>query len=332
MFIVPRFWGKWWYDTNTVLIPDNQTLKILNIGTVPLVHHLTPAALSSDPLADLIWLNTADLLRGFGITRPPWLYGIAAVLARLPAQRFARQLLAFDALVSAAGLPAGGEWMCSQFAPGLRIDGPTPPRHGPLLVVANHPGLLDAAALLAAIGRTDLKIIAIARPLIRALPNTAAAIIPVGATPLSRMAALRCATRHLQQGGAVLTFPAGQIEPDPARDPAAITALAGWSTSLDLFGRLAAGVPVVTAIVSDVQALAALRHPLTRLRRDPAERQWLAAIVQVLWPHLATQPVRVQFGPPLVADANIRSAVLAVARQLMQRIGEEIAVGNALAR
>lgn len=285
------------------------------------VHYQTPVHVSTDPLADLIWLNTADMLRGFGITRPPWLRGIATVLARPPAQRFARQLRTFDELVGRAGLPAGAQWICARFAPGMRIDGPSPPCHGPLLVVANHPGLLDAAALIAAIGRTDLKIIAIARPLIRALPHTAAAIIPVGTTPLSRMAALRSAVRHLQQGGAVLTFPAGQIEPDPARDPAAIAGLAEWSASLDLFGRLATGVPVVTAIVSDVQAPAALRHPLTRLRRDPAERQWLAAIVQVLWPHLATQPVRVQFGPPLLADNHLRPAVLAMARQLMQRAG-----------
>lgn len=286
-----------------------------------LVYYYTPVQISTDPLADLIWLNTADMLRGFGITRPPWLRGIATVLARPPAQRFARQLRTFDELVGRAGLPAGAQWICARFAPGMRIDGPSPPRHGPLLIVANHPGLLDAAALIAAIGRTDLKIIAIARPLIRTLPHTAAAIIPVGTTPLSRMAALRSAVRHLQQGGAVLTFPAGRIEPDPARDPAAVTGLAEWSASLDLFGRLAAGVPVVTAIVSDVQAPAALRHPLTNLRRDPAERQWLAAIVQVLWPHLATQPVRVQFGPPLVADNDLRPAVLAMARQLMQRTG-----------
>lgn len=285
------------------------------------VYYQTPVQISTDPLADLIWLNTADMLRGFGITRPLWLRGIATVLARPPAQRFARQLRTFDELVGRAGLPAGAQWICARFAPGMRIDGPSPPRHGPLLIVANHPGLLDAAALIAAIGRTDLKIIAIARPLIRALPHTAAAIIPVGTTPLSRMAALRSAVRHLQQGGAVLTFPAGRIEPDPARDPTAITGLAEWSASLDLFGRLAAGVPVVTAIVSDVQAPAALRHPLTHLRRDPAERQWLAAIVQVLWPHLATQPVRVQFGPPLVADNDLRPAVLAMARQLMQRTG-----------
>lgn len=300
---------------------DNQTLKSLSMQAVLSVHYQTPVHIPTDPLSDLIWLNTADMLRGFGITHPPWLRGIATVLARPPAQRFARQLQTFDELVGRAGLPAGAQWICARFAPSMRIDGPSPPRHGPLLVVANHPGLLDAAALIAALGRTDLKIMAIARPLIRALPHTATAIIPVGTTASSRMAALRSAVRHLQQGGAVLTFPAGRIEPDPAHDPSAIGELNSWSTSLDFFGRVAAGVPVAVAIVSDVQAPAALRHPLTHLRRNPTERQWLAAIVQVLWPHLATRPVRVQFGPPLVADARLRPAVLVMARQLMQRAG-----------
>ncbi|MGB9739109.1 GNAT family N-acetyltransferase [Chloroflexus sp.] len=274
----------------------------------------------SSALADLMWCNIHDMLRGFGITQPSWIYGIAALVARLPAQRFAEQLLVFDELVGKAGLPTGSRWICSQFAPGLRIDGPQPPRTGPLLVVANHPGLLDAAALIAALGRTDLKIIAIARPLLRALSNTAAAIIPVGTTPTGRMTTLRMAIRHLQQGGAVLTFPAGRIEPDPARDPTAIMGLAEWSTSLDLFGRLSPDIPVVTAIVSDVQAPAALHHPLTHLRREPLERRWLAAILQVLWPHLATNPVRIRWGPPLVANTSLRSTVQVVAEQLIRQV------------
>lgn len=269
----------------------------------------------SSALADLTWLNTADMLRGFGISKPPWLYGLATVLAHPPALRFARQLLTFDALVGQAELPAGCAWICSLFAPGLDIVGPQPPAQGPLLIVANHPGLLDAAALITALNRNDLKIIAIARPLLRILPNTAAAIIPIGTTPQNRMNALRTALRHLQQGGAVLTFPAGRIEPDPAYDDTASASLEDWSTSLDLFGRIAGGVPVVTAIVSNVLAEAALHHPLTLLHRNPDDRRWLAAILQVLWPHLATTPVRIQFSTPCRADHQMRATVLRTARQ-----------------
>jgi len=279
---------------------------------------LTPPATSS-ALADLIWLNTADMLRGFGISRPPWLHGLATILARPAARRFARQLLTFDALVGTSGLPTASAWICSHFAPGLDILGYPPPNTGPLLVVANHPGLLDAAALMTTLNRSDLKVIAIARPLLRALPHTRATIIPVGTTVQHRMNAVRHAMRHLQQGGAILTFPAGRIEPDPAHDLTAIASLTAWSASLDLFGRIAIGLPVVTAIVSHVQAPAALHHPLTRLRRNPAGRQWLAAILQVLWPHLATTPVQVRFSPLLHADHDLRTNVQFWAKILMQQ-------------
>jgi len=278
---------------------------------------LTPPATSS-ALADLIWLNTADMLRGFGISRPPWLHGLATILARPAARRFARQLLTFDALVGTSGLPTASAWICSHFAPGLDILGYPPPNTGPLLVVANHPGLLDAAALMTTLNRSDLKVIAIARPLLRALPHTRATIIPVGTTVQHRMNAVRHAMRHLQQGGAILTFPAGRIEPDPAHDLTAIASLTAWSASLDLFGRIAIGLPVVTAIVSHVQAPAALHHPLTRLRRNPADRQWLAAILQVLWPHLATTPVQIRFSPLLHADHNLRTKVQFWAKTFIQ--------------
>jgi 1-acyl-sn-glycerol-3-phosphate acyltransferase len=259
------------------------------------------------------------MLRGFGISRPPWLHGLATILARPAARRFARQLLTFDALVGTSGLPTASAWICSHFAPGLDILGYPPPNTGPLLVVANHPGLLDAAALMTTLNRSDLKVIAIARPLLRALPHTRATIIPVGTTVQHRMNAVRHAMRHLQQGGAILTFPAGRIEPDPAHDLTAIASLTAWSASLDLFGRIAIGLPVVTAIVSHVQAPAALHHPLTRLRRNPADRQWLAAILQVLWPHLATTPVQVRFSPLLHADHDLRTNVQFWAKILMQQ-------------
>ncbi|MBO9310793.1 MAG: 1-acyl-sn-glycerol-3-phosphate acyltransferase [Chloroflexus sp.] len=265
-----------------------------------------------------MWLNTADMLRGFGISRPPWLHGLATILARPAARRFARQLLTFDALVGTSGLPTASAWICSHFAPGLDILGYPPPNTGPLLVVANHPGLLDAAALMTTLNRSDLKVIAIARPLLRALPHTRATIIPVGTTVQHRMNAVRHAMRHLQQGGAILTFPAGRIEPDPAHDLTAIASLTAWSASLDLFGRIAIGLPVVTAIVSHVQAPAALHHPLTRLRRNPADRQWLAAILQVLWPHLATTPVQIRFSPLLHADHNLRTKVQFWAKTFIQ--------------
>jgi 1-acyl-sn-glycerol-3-phosphate acyltransferase len=188
-------------------------------------------------------------------------------------------------------------------------------------VVANHPGLLDAAALFAVIGRPDLRVLAITRPFLRTLPHIAGHLFAVGATPGARTTAVRAAVRHLRAGGALLTFPAGRIEPDPLSMGGAEATLADWSDSLDLLTRLAGPVTVLPAIVGGVIAPAALRHPLTRLRHGRSERQWLAAILQLMWPALQRTTVRVAFGQPLSATGEPLSAtVVAEAHRLIHEV------------
>lgn len=275
----------------------------------------------SAALADLTWLNTGDMLSAFGLGRSTPLIGVAELACRPHAHRFARKMLALDQVVGAAGLAAGGAWICGQLSAGLVVGGDPPPARGPLLVVANHPGLLDAAALFATLPRADLRVLAITRPFLRALPNIAAHLFPVGDTPAARTAAVRAAARHLRAGGALLTFPAGQIEPDPLSSGGAAASVAGWSESVDLFARLAGRVTVLTAIVGGVITPAALSHPAVRLRRSPAERQWLAAILQLMRPELQRARVRVQFGRPFVADGGpVSGAVTTEARRLIAAV------------
>lgn len=272
-------------------------------------------------LADLTWLNSADVLSAFGLGPGTPLRGLAELACRVPARRFARQMLMLDEVVGRAGLGAGGAWICAQLTEGLEIRGEPPPATGPLLIVANHPGLVDAAALFAAIPRADLRVLAITRPFLRALPNIASHLIAVGDTPASRTAALRAAARHLRAGGALLTFPAGRIEPDPLRLPGAAASVAGWSASVDLLARLAGAPPLLPMIVGGVLAPAALAHPLVRLRRTPAERQWLAAILQLLLPPLRRTRVRVQIGRPLHGLDEAASALAAAeARRLIDAV------------
>lgn len=274
-------------------------------------------------LDELTRLNIADICTAFGLAGRSPLRGPAELLLRPPARRFARQLAALDAIVGAAGLQAGGAWICGQLAAAVDVAGPPSPEQGPLLIVANHPGLLDAAALFASIPRRDLRILAIRRPFLRALPNIAAALLPVGETAAARMAALRAAARHLRAGGALLTFPAGKIEPDPISMPGAADSLADWSESLDLLARLAGEVTVAPMIVGGVITPAALRHPLTRLRREQADRRWLAAIVQLMLPRLGRTTVRVRRAAPIVAgDGAVSQQVIAAARRLIKEIAQ----------
>ena len=105
--------------------------------------------------------------------------------------------------------------------------------------------------------------------------------------------------RHLQEGGALLTFPAGEIEPDPATfgpQRCAAASLQQWSGSYALFARLAPRTRFVPALVSHVISPDAQRHPLTLLRRTPRNKEKLAAALQVALPRYRNLVARVAFG------------------------------------
>ena len=131
---------------------------------------------------------------------------------------------------------------------------------------------------------------------------------------------MRAAARHLRGSGAVLTFPRGRIEPDPAVLPGAVEALDQWSSSAELFARLIPGLVVVPVVVSGVISPSALRNPLIHLRRRKRDREWLAATFQLLIPALRNVEARVEFGRPIHAEpgAAIGDAVIEEMRRLME--------------
>jgi hypothetical protein len=193
------------------------------------------------------------------------------------------------------------------------------PSEGSLLLVANHPGLADALALFATVPRRDLRVVAAERPFLEALPNTSRYLILVSEASPRRSGAVRVATRHLREGGAILTFPGGKIEPDPAVLPGAVEALGSWSESLDLFARLVPDLTVVPAVVSGVLSPTALRNPLTFVRRRPRDREWLAATLQMLTPVLRNVTTRVAFGRSVhTEDEVVRESVLNEMRRLIE--------------
>ena len=189
-----------------------------------------------------------------------------------------------------------------------------------MLLVSNHPGLADAVALFAATPREDLRVIAAERPFLEALPNTSRYLLTVTEDSGGGSGIVRAAARHLRGGGAVLTFPGGMIEPDPAVLPGAVESLGRWSSSADLFARLAPDLAVVPVVVSGVISARALRIPLTRLRRRRRDREWLAATLQMLIPALRDVNVRVEFGRPIYSGARggIGQAVIEETRRLME--------------
>lgn len=248
-------------------------------------------------------------------------------LCRLPAVRLARQVAFYDGIVGEGGLRAGGAWAVQRLSRSLAVSGAgDTPAEGPVLVVSNHPGLADSLSLFAAIPTEDLRVIAAERAFLRALPNTSRYLLPVDTSLGGGLAGLRKASRHLKRGGALLTFPKGGIEADPASVPGAEASLESWGRSL--FARLTPEAKVTPAIVSGVISPSALANPVTRLPQRPEDQRWLAASLQVLVPTLRDVHTEVRFGRPVSPSVNCgrdtartSEEVLREARRMIRETG-----------
>jgi hypothetical protein len=293
-----------------------------NVSQLPTLDPVRePAQGRSERVEVLTRVCVDELLEAFGLGRLGRGRRPLELLSRVPAKRLARQVATYDEIVGESGLAAGGAWALGRMARRVEVEGrENVPPEGPLLLVANHPGLADALALFATVPRRDLRVVAAERPFLEALPNTSRYLIPVSEASPGRSGAVRVATRHLRDGGAILTFPGGKIEPDPAVLPGAVEALERWSESLGLFARLVPGLTVVPAVVSGVLSPTALRNPLTFVRRQPRDRQWLAASIQMMTPALRNVATRVAFGRPAhTEDGAVRETVLDEMRHLIER-------------
>jgi hypothetical protein len=254
---------------------------------------------ATPPLVEtLTELNIVDLLDSMGLLR---LRGTPLCrLLRPAAGRFARTAHEFDTRVGEHGLAQGSAWLMSRMTAGIVTRGlEYVPPQGPVIILANHPGMTDTVALFTSLAsRPDLRVIASDRPFLRALPNVARQLIFLPDEQGGHMAVMRAAARHLQEGGSLLTFPAGEIEPDPATfgPHRAAASLQNWSSSYTLFARLAPETRFVPALVSHVISPEAQRHPLTLLRRTAHTKEKLAAALQVALPRYRDLVARVTFG------------------------------------
>lgn len=277
-----------------------------------------------DSLTTLTRTNAQEILAALKLVHLGTLQPMVNWLAGVPARRLSRKILHFDDLVGQHGLADAGRYLLDEFTQGVDIDGTQHvPRHGPLLVVANHPGLVDAMAIWVALeARPDLKIIAADRDIFQLLPNMRRRLLIINPQVGCGSGMLREAIRHLRQGHALLTFPAGRIEPDPA--VRRVTATVGWSDSSGLFVRAVPETNVLPIAVSGVISTTALRHPVARCFTDRQERDWAAATLQVLRPKLRDTRTRVVIGEPVGRDqANLALAIdAAMARSLARLNGE----------
>jgi acyltransferase-like protein len=218
-----------------------------------------------------------------------------------------------DCVVANQGLVGGARWLLPLFVKGHSAQGiENIPPSGPLVIASNHPAFIDSVVISAHVPRRDYKVIIGEIPFFKNLPNINrnAIFAPAPTDPMGRMQVVREVIRHLKRDGAILVFPRGGIEPDPAWMPQPEAEFAQWSRSLEIFLRQVPHTQVLVTMVSGVIAKAAMRSPITWFRKARPERQRLAFMYQFIRQMIAGRELfgltpRVTFGD-LVSVENTR--------------------------
>lgn len=216
----------------------------------------------------------------------------------VPAQRFSKIGYRFNQIVTTSGFREAARWLLPHFIGDYIIEGGEDiPEVGPLLIASNHPGTVDALMIAAHIPRDDLKMIAGDIPFLRFLPAVGRHMMHIAQDAHVRMAVLRESMRHLEQGGAVLLFPSGGIDPDPAFMPHAYETLGTWSRSIGLMLRKVPRASVLISIVSGLLAPIFLRNPIPKVRKKPRDRQRIAEFMQIIYQ--ITFPFKLPLSPKI---------------------------------
>lgn len=284
--------------------------------------------MTSSQLDRLTKINLDDMVSSFGLRSGSLPARLLQRVFFKYAQTFARQMTEFDVETGKHGLVHGARVALRHHFDDLRVHGSDRIPASGYLALSNHPGLADTLAAFTALNQPDLRIIALQRPFLEALTNVSDQLFYVTDDPASRMTLVRRVSTHLRNGGRVLTYPAGAIEPDPDVHTDAVESLNTWTDSVGVFIRMAPETPILPILVRGVVWTKALNHPLTRIRRTRREREALAAAFQV-FKHMLGKindvRVRVQIGKPLYSrqlgttdTKTIHQAVLAEMRRLIE--------------
>jgi hypothetical protein len=250
---------------------------------------------------------TDEIFRLFKLSRDSWERRILGPLFRLPTRRFAQVAATFDQYVADYGFREAAMRILPVFAQAFEAcNVENIPREGPLLITSNHPGTCDSIVIAATIPRPDLKIVATGVPFVQGLRNAANHLIYTTLDVHERMMVVRTAIRHLKEGGAVLIFPSGSIDPDPALSPEAADDLGKWSPSIEVILRHVPQTRVLLTIVSGVLSARWRWNPFVRLMGDDHKQrsvaEFLQVIQQMIFPNSVTVHPRLTYSDPLTTE------------------------------
>ena len=233
-----------------------------------------------------------------------------------PIGNFCTFIARVDALVKSQGIRGAAHFAVEKLSRGVESVGEEAiPSDGPLLFASNHPGTYDSLAILSRLPRDDTKVVVSGIPFFRNLPNAAKHFIFTSIDIPDRMNVIRKAIRHLQEGGSLLIFPSGRIDPDPSIFPNAETQFSHWSRSVEVFLKKAPQTRLVLSIASGVLSRDFVGHPLARLfKKGSHERLRVMEFMQVIKQMARCLPVelnpKITFSEPIRAEALFPAGTL----------------------
>ena len=255
---------------------------------------------------------------------------IAWPLFRPATDALARIGLTFDRNALSLGFSRAMGIALQDFATSVEVRGAQHiPPAGPLLVLSNHPGTYDSLVIASQLGRDDLNFISGDIPFLRDLPHAYSHFFCISDEKNGRTIAARKAMRHLEQGGAMLVFGFGHIDPDPAVYDDAPALIDHWSPSIDLFLERVPETRLLLVMVSHVVSPKWRKSLLYHLRRDPVDRRRLVefgqVIYQLVFPRRLRTAPRISFAPPVTTfelqresgSRRVLPAVIARAKTLL---------------
>ena len=224
-----------------------------------------------------------EIIMAFGLPKTPGTHRLFGLLFGKVTRRLSTICVLTDRRIALDGFPSAVGWMAGHWVREVRTRGAeSVPAEGPLLVVSNHVGAYDILVVPSQINRRDVSIIASASPFFMKLKHASEHMIYASDDPASRMAAVRRGIQHLQEGGTLLLFGTGLIDPDPAIFPSAEAEIGNWSPSVDLFLRQVPATQVVVSILSGIVLPRWAHSPLTWLRKVDWQKRRIAEYGQVL--------------------------------------------------
>jgi hypothetical protein len=275
-----------------------------------------------------------EIARAMGLPQSKEVLKVIELIFGRATKRFSKLVMGLDREIEKNGSVAGVRWMLPHFVAGYHACGvENIPKDGPLLIVSNHPASYDGMLISAFVNRPDYKIVIGEIPPYRYLPHVSQHVIfsPPISNTFGRMQTVRNAIQHLKEGGAILIFPRGAIEPDPAFMPNPDAEFDKWSRSLEILLHRVPQTRVLVTMVSGVIAQASMQHPITWFRKTRPDRQRLAFMYQVVRQLLSGRELfgltpRVTFGEVL-SSTNHQHALSEIEQSARRTLTRHLSLG-----